>query len=190
LAAVVVVSAEEARRRVVEAQRKLRQANNPAFQLFLMATLPEYRLGWSTGESELMLVSVGTGTCPKADDHLQPGDMNLLFNVGSVPAALMYAALNEQDLLCRVFGRCRYGAPIDREIGDLVGTEGLLPQRLFSYVRYNAELTRAGLDALGLPDLLPGDVQKLDSVQHIEELRQVGRAVARDVALEHFDGFL
>ncbi len=107
--------------------------NNPAFQLFLMATLPEYRLGWPASESELLVVSVGTGQSPKADDHLRPGDMNLLFNASSVPAALMYAALNEQDLLCRVFGRCRHGAAIDREVGDLRGGQGLLGQRLFSY---------------------------------------------------------
>ena len=100
--------------------------NNPAFQLFLMATLDAYRLGWPATESDLLLVSVGTGTSPKADDHLRPDAMNLLFNANSVPAALMHAALNEQDLLCRVFGRCRHGAPIDLEVGDLMHGEGLL----------------------------------------------------------------
>lgn len=164
--------------------------NNPAFQLFLMATMPQYRLQWPTGESELLVVSVGTGICPKADDHLQPGGTNVLFNLASLPSALMFAALNEQDLLCRVFGRCRWGAPIDREVGDLLGDEGLLAQRLFSYVRYNAELTDAGLAALYLPGIRPEDVQKLDSVTHISDLRRVGKAVARDVSPTHFAGFL
>jgi hypothetical protein len=104
--------------------------------------------------------------------------------------ALMYAALNEQDLLCRVFGRCRHGAPIDREVGDLIQGEGLLKDRLFSYVRYNAELSRRGLDELGLYDVVPENVHKLDSVQYVGDLRRVGRAVAVDVTLEHFDGFL
>ena len=164
--------------------------NNPAFQLFLMATLDVYRLGWAATESDLLLVSVGTGVSPKANDHLQPGDMNLLFCANSVPAALMHAALMEQDLLCRVFGRCRHGAPIDREIGDLINGEGLLKNRLFSYVRYNAALTRRGLDDLGLNDVDPEDVQRLDSIKHIGDLRRVGQAVARDVAPEHFAGFL
>jgi hypothetical protein len=164
--------------------------NNPAFQLFLMATHDAYRLSWPTGESELLLVSVGTGRSPKADDHLRAGDMNLLFNASSVPAALMYAALNEQDLLCRVFGRCRHGAQIDREVGDLTQGRGLLENRLFSYVRYNAELSRTGLDDLGLPDVAPEDVQRLDSVRHIPDLQRVGRAVARDVVPAHFAGFL
>lgn len=164
--------------------------NNPAFQLFLMATLDEYRLGWAATESELLLVSVGTGACPKADDHLRPGAMNLLFNANSVPAALMQAALTEQDLLCRVFGRCRHGAPIDLEVGDLMHGAGLLEKRLFSYVRYNVELSRRGLDDLGLHDVVPEEVQRLDSVQQVGELRRVGQAAARDVAVEHFTGFL
>ena len=164
--------------------------NNPAFQLFLMATLDAYRLGWPASESELLLVSVGTGRSPKADDHLRPGDMNLLFNADSVPAALMYAALNEQDILCRVLGRCRHGATIDREVGDLMQREGLLENRLFSYVRYNAELSRRGLDDLGLTDVVPENVQRLDSVEHISDLRRVGEAVARDVKPQHFAGFL
>jgi hypothetical protein len=89
-----------------------------------------------------------------------------------------------------VFGRCRHGAAIDREVGDLMTGPGLLEQRLFSYVRYNAELSRAGLDALGLPDVEPEDVQKMDSVDHIAELQRVGRAAAQQVAPHHFAGFL
>lgn len=171
--------------------------NNPAFQLFLMATLGAYRLRWPTGEHNMLLVSVGTGTAAKEDDSLQPGDMNLLYNATSVPAALMSAALTEQDLLCRAFGRCRHGASIDREIGALIDpdddepTSGLLKERLFTYVRYNADLSADGLAALGLAQIRPRDVQKMDSVSHINELTQIGQRVAeRDVAAAHFNGFL
>lgn len=164
--------------------------NNPAFQLFLMATVEAYGLSWPTGEDRMLVVSVGTGTAPKADDRLRPGDMNLLFNASSVPAALMAAALNEQDLLCRVFGRCRHGAVLDREIGDMRQEgAGLVEPRLFTYVRYNAELTRAGLDALSLPDIRPEDVQRLDSVDNISDLQRVGARVAADVDRRHFEGF-
>ena len=106
--------------------------NNPAFQLFLMATHDAYRLGWTATESDLLLVSVDTGNCPKGHDNLRPDSMNLLFNAASVPAALMHAALNEQDMLCRVFGRCRHGASMNLELGNLMHHEGLLDQRLFS----------------------------------------------------------
>ena len=82
--------------------------------------------------------------------------MNLLFNATSIPSALMFAALNEQDFLCRVFGDCLAGDPIDREVGDMIGSRGPGGEpKLFTYLRYNAELTRAGLDALGCRDIAP-----------------------------------
>ena len=40
--------------------------NNPAFQLFLMATVQPYNLRWPVGVDRMLLVSVGTGTSPKA----------------------------------------------------------------------------------------------------------------------------
>jgi hypothetical protein len=60
----------------------------------------------------------------------------------------MYAALNEQDLLCRVFGKCLVSDPLDRELGDLRPGLGVLKEheKLFTYLRYNVELTRQGLD--------------------------------------------
>ncbi|MCG2620513.1 patatin-like phospholipase family protein [Arthrobacter sp. I2-34] len=164
--------------------------NNPAFQLFLMATLDAYGLGWETGEGKLLLVSVGTGAAPHANAYLAPGDMNLLYNASSVPGALMYAAATEQDLLCRIFGRCRHGAAVDREIGDLRHDRGLMDRRLFSYVRYNADLSRAGLDELGLPDVDPQSAQRMDSVEHIGDLQRIGMSLARDVEAAHFEGFL
>jgi patatin-like phospholipase/acyl hydrolase len=38
--------------------------NNPAFQLFLMATLDPYQLRWQPGDRNMLLVSIGTGTSP------------------------------------------------------------------------------------------------------------------------------
>ena len=168
--------------------------NNPSFQTFLMATLGPYKLGWETGEDKLLIVSVGTGTSPDANADLSPNQMNLLYNASSLPSALMYAALNEQDLLCRAFGTCLCGDELDREIGDLIDKDGTTKRpvnsTLFTYVRYNAELSREGLDKLGLADINPEDVQKLDSVAHIKELQKVGWAVAKKVSKEHFSKFV
>jgi hypothetical protein len=171
--------------------------NNPAFQMFLMATLDRYwakkpEARWTPGADRMLIVSVGTGTSPDARSGLEPDQMNLLFNATTIPSALMFAALNEQDLLCRIFGDCRAGDPIDREVGDLVGSAGPLQhgQKLFTYLRYNAELTREGLDALGCPDIEPETVQQMDSVDGIPELRTVGKKVAETKVLErHFAGF-
>jgi hypothetical protein len=165
--------------------------NNPAFQLFLMSTVEPYKLCWPAGEDRMLLVSVGTGTSPVANTNLQPGEMNLLYNASSIPSALMYAALIEQDFLCRTFGRCLVGDELDREVGDMLGAAGPLSEKLFTYCRYNAELTDAGLARLGLGDIAPEDVQQLDSVQHMGALRRVGSAAAKhQVRRDHFAKFV
>ena len=163
--------------------------NNPAFLLFLMATAEPYRLCWPTGVDKMLLVSIGTGTSPKANQDLAPEDMNLVYNASSIPSALMFAALNEQDLLCRVFGDCRHGDVLDREVGTLIGAKGPVEPKLFTYLRYNAELTREWLDEHGLDHVSPRDVQRLDSTSHMDELRQVGEQVAAQVSAAHFAGF-
>lgn len=165
--------------------------NNPAFQLFLMATVEPYNLEWPTGPDRMLLVSIGTGTAADANAELQPGQMNLLYNASSIPSALMFAALNEQDFLCRVFGDTLAGDVLDLEIGDMIGRKGPAPEKLFTYVRYNAELTRKGLDRLGLQDIVPEAVQQLDSIKAIPELQRVGRAVGdQQVHASHFDRFV
>jgi uncharacterized protein len=57
----------------------------------------------------MLIVSVGTGTSAGENFSLKPNEMHLLFNATNIPSALMYAALNEQDFLCRVFGDCVVG---------------------------------------------------------------------------------
>jgi hypothetical protein len=165
--------------------------NNPAFQMFLMATASPYRLNWRAAKENMLIVSIGTGTSPGEDNELKPDDMHLLYNASTIPSALMFAALNEQDFLCRVFGDCRYGPFLDREIGNMIGATGPT-DKLFTYVRYNAELTRSGLDELGLKNIKPENVQKLDSVEYVKDLQSVGAAVAKNhvVVGKHFAGFL
>ena len=164
--------------------------NNPAFQLFLMATSEPYRLLWPTGDDKMLLISVGTGASANANSNLSPEEMNLLYNAGTIPSALMAAALHEQDFLCRIFGKCLAGDSLDREIGSVIGQGIPDVPKLFTYARYNAELSREGLDALGLEHINAGHVQQIDSVEHIGEMQEVGQALAQQkVKTEHFSAF-
>ena len=75
---------------------------------------------------------------------------------------------------------------------SLIGTGGREPiePKLFTYLRYTADLSRKGLGAMGLNRIRPEDVQKLDSVDAILQMQEVGRAVAeRKVKPEHFARF-
>ena len=164
--------------------------NNPSFQLFTMATVAPYNLNWPTGLDRMLLLSIGTGAVPKANAHLRAEDLNLVYNVSSIPGALMYAALNQQDFLCRIFGDCRFGPALDMEVGDMCGKGVPGVPKLFTYLRYNAELTERGLARLGLSHIRSEDVEMLDSVDHVAELQQVGEAVAeKDVKESHLAGF-
>jgi uncharacterized protein len=178
--------------------------NNPAFLLFRMATHPVYRLGWETGERNLLLVSVGTGT---ADNPSFKGNINIVSNLAGIPSTLMHAVQIDQDINCRVFGRCTYGDFIDRELRDLTcrdaGVECTVEEwqraehtaldrdlrRAFLYARYNADLSQEGLDALGCGKMDPERVQKLDAVEQIGNLLQIGLSAGEKIRLEHFGSF-
>jgi hypothetical protein len=172
--------------------------NNPAFLLYRMATEAGFRLNWAEGEDKLLVVSVGTGAAAAVDEDVEDPSRGLLENVAALPNALMYAAMVDQDTNCRLIGRCVHGDPLDREIGDMIPREAdgnLIPisqdlGRRFLYARYNADLSREGLDALGLNDIKPNNVQKLDSIEYIPDLRKVGRKLAEEIKIEHFGNFI
>ena len=168
--------------------------NNPSFLLARMATTPQYNLNWDNGEDKLLVVSVGTGSAPKTDAEVYSSGKSAFTNLANFPAALMYGAQVDQDVNCRIVGRCVYGAPIDRELGDLIPRDEagkVIPtavdlNRRFLYARYNAELTSKWLNEHNLGNVDPSQVAQLDSVEHINDLVRVGKAVADEVKIEHF----
>ena len=168
--------------------------NNPAFLMYKMATHSAYKLNWPVGEKNLLLVSVGTGSAPSQGDY-----GNLLNTLKELPNNLMYTMQLDQDVNCRLMGRCTYGAHIDREVEDMImkeadGSDIPLSQdthKNFLYVRYNADLSRKGLDDLGLTEISSEDIREMDSVKNIEKLRQVGSKTAqKQVKLAHFGSFI
>ena len=156
--------------------------NNPAFFAFQMATAKPYGMNWKTGVDDLLIVSVGTGKASQTHQDLDVNDMHLIHHATTVPTALMNAASSGWDMACRMLGHCRFGAAIDREYGDMVITEGgatnWTGDKLFSYVRYDPDVTKEGLKELGLDHISPEDIQSLDSIEHMEEIQEVGRSYA------------
>jgi hypothetical protein len=180
--------------------------NNPAFLLYRMATHPSYQLGWPQGEPNLLVVSIGTGA---ANTPSFKQSINIAANLTSLPGTLMYGMQVDQDINCRVAGRCTYGDLIDREIRDLTCREIDEPctmeawmaaahtplsrdlGRAFLYTRYNAELTQDALNTLGLTDIEAPKVQKMDAVDQIDNLIRVGQAsAAAQVDLAHLGEFV
>jgi hypothetical protein len=164
--------------------------NNPAFLLFRMATEPAYRLGWKTGEKDLLLISVGTGAAEQGGVTAASPNQNILSNVAALPGGLMYGIQVDQDINCRTIGHCTYGAHIDNEIGALASPASTDLGRRFLYARYNADLSRAGLFDLGFKNVDPANIQKMDAVENIPTLLAIGNEAGKRVEAAHFGPFL
>ena len=168
--------------------------NNPAFLAFQMATTAPYRVDWPTGVDKLLIVSVGTGSAPKARPDLRSKDLWVLDHAKNIPGALMNAASAGWDMACRMLGECRFGGPIDREIGDMVVKQGACNwtgPKQFAYARYDPDVSQLGLDTLDLRDIKAENVQVMDSVDFIPEIQRVGQTFARKhVDAAHLAGFL
>lgn len=169
--------------------------NNPSFLMYRMATQKAYNLNWKTGEKELLIVSVGTGSAPS------PGVYNnLLDTLKNLPNNLMYAMQTDQDINCRTVGRCVFGAPIDREMGTMIPADadgkalGLDSDasRHFTYARYNADLSVEGLQKAGLGHIDSDNVREMDSVKYMPQLREVGKAIGKQQVnvKEHLVNFI
>lgn len=169
--------------------------NNPAFLAFQMATTSPYGINWATGAQQMLIVSVGTGSAARTRPDLGRDDEWLLDHAKNIPSALMNAASAGWDMACRMLGECRHGPPIDREYGDmLVGEPPVVGNftgpKLFTYARYDPDVSQAGLNELGLADVKADDVQKMDSTAHIADIQKVGKAYAeRHLSLAHLRGF-
>jgi uncharacterized protein len=181
---------------------------NPAFMLYKKATMPEYGLGWETGEDKLLLISVGTGSTPMPDVNvfaptLVPpqtgGELQALASsLGNLVGVVMYGAQVDQDVNCRAVGRCVHGDSIDGEVADMIPRDAkghVIPLaqgqgRHFLYARYDITFTQERLDELGLSDIPVKDVQTTADFSQVPKLRRVGEKLGEAVKAEHFGSFL
>lgn len=166
--------------------------NNPAFLAFQMATAKPYSINWPTGKDKLLIVSVGT----VKTENVKSTDASLhkVHHALNVPTSLMNNASAGWDMACRMLGHCTFGEAIDREFGEMLAednTSNWTGEKLFTYVRYEPDGSRKGLDSLGLNDIKEDNISKLDSVEFIGDIQQVGKIYAEKfVHLDHLRTFI
>ena len=158
--------------------------NNPALIAVLTATLPAYRIEWPTGAERLLVVSIGTGFERVRFTTQKATRVSILEGAAYVPTALLSSISLEQDLMCRVLGDCRFGPPIDSEVGTLMGPALLsTEEKKFAYVRYNRLFPAEETAAMTRET---GQRLTLDNVGLIPYLQRVGKAYASEtVRREH-----
>jgi len=152
--------------------------NNPAFQMFLLATLKSYHLNWKTGDENLMIVSVGTGQWENKESIDMVTDNKLWDWAGGIISMLMRDASSTNEMLLQYFSNSPTSKIIDNEIGDL--KDDLITEKpLLHYLRYNAVLEKEPLAKLGFKSVDPKDLYEISEAKNCFTLTCIGEEAAK-----------
>ncbi len=160
--------------------------NNPALQLFLIATLKGFRLNWAKGADKIMLTSIGTGYWPDRTSVDDVTDNKLWDWASEVISLLMNDAKVMNQLMLQFLSNSPTALKIDSEIGDL-SDDLLTDQPLLHYLRYDALLTDEHLASLGFSGIRAEKLHEMSDAENCETLTAIGaQAAEREVAAGHF----
>ena len=158
-------------------------ANNPALQLFMVATLKGFPYQWETGEDKLVLYSVGTGTFTKRYNIDKTAQMGLLGWASMIPDIFMEDANYLNQTMLQYLSNSPTAMKIDSEILDLKD-DLLTKEPALYYLRYNVMLETNPLQELGF-SFTPQQIESLHEMsdsKNAKTLYDIGsRAAAIDV---------
>jgi predicted acylesterase/phospholipase RssA len=167
--------------------------NNPSMQLFLEATEPDYNIGWPTGVDNLLLMSLGAGFSMGAIAEGKAAHYNALNWAQYAIEELMGDANLQQNVLMHLLGEhpaqaapagmagaalAQAGAPAGSTLSKMSNSLG--GNKLLTYQRITIGVTRQRLSQLGLADIDPAKVGKLDCIDQMANLQRIGRAIAKE----------
>ncbi|WP_370337344.1 patatin-like phospholipase family protein [Parvularcula marina] len=163
--------------------------NNPAFQLFLLATLDNRGFGWTKGEEQLLVTSVGTGSLC---NELSPGSNRRSSRAKQAQRGLNFmidGAEHTGELLMQLLSEPAVPQETIQEFGDLRDAR-LTPEPQCTYQRYQAKLTAKTLSdefGLGLSTRQLNRVRNMMDRDGFQIAYEIGQAVADTLVREdHF----
>ena len=168
--------------------------NNPALQVFLEATIPQYGNGWPMGTDQLLLMSLGTGF----NSVTIPGGKAVRYHLIDwgmyVVKEMMNEANLQQNVLMHLIGQrpqtvpsamselvssgAASGVPDDSALDKVESKLGT--GKLVTYQRITIGLTRQRLDEMGLPEIDPARVREMDAADQINNMQRIGQKVAQE----------
>lgn len=168
-------------------------ANNPALQLFLLATLKGFPFRWSVGADRMLLVSVGTGGWK---DSVPISSAVQIFTAFRKRFMFFVRIINmlqddgskQAQLILQYLSQSATPWMMDGEVGDL-SADLLHPRPALTYLRYDAILDRDGLEQIGLPELVgrAAPLREMSATANTEALQLIGdRAAALQIRADHF----
>ena len=149
--------------------------SNPALQMFMVACLEGFGLGWPTGENKILLCSIGTGAFSVAPSPESIRGLRQVQWLGQLMVQLLRDASDLGETLLQWMSRSPTARAIDLQLGDLSGDQ-LSPEPLLTYLRYDLELSTEGLAELG-EDVGPSELaglRALDGAEHVDRLERLG----------------
>lgn len=168
--------------------------NNPALQVFLEATIPEYGHGWPMGANRLLLISLGTGFNSITVPAGKAAGYNLIDWGKYVVKEMMNEANLQQNILLHIIGQrppaalsattelsssgAAKGVPDENALSRV--DVGLAAAKLVTYQRITIGLTRKRLDDMGFTDIDPNKVREMDAADQISNMQRIGAAVAKE----------
>jgi len=159
--------------------------NNPALQALMYATLEGHRIGWPIGADALLVVSIGTGA---TDAGVATAALAAQHGVRSLLSLMQDSAVLQETML-QWMSSSATARPFDREIGDL-RNDLVARVPLISYLRYNVDLGKAGvqrLDPALTDDELIASLVEMDAPENMDVLHRLGcLAAERDVRDKDF----
>ncbi len=162
-------------------------ANNPSLLLFLVATLKGFNYNWPTGEENLSILSIGTGTYTKKYNPYKIAKKGLLGWASMIPELFMEDANYLNQTILQYLSNSPVPRKIDSEIGNM--KEDILNQyTAFNYIRYNVILDENELNNLGI-NLSKKELESLREMSNShnkELLYKIGKNSAKiQVKSEH-----
>jgi patatin-like phospholipase/acyl hydrolase len=158
----------------------LSMMNNPALQLYFIATLKGYPFGWKTGADALKIVSVGTGRRNPQRAVSSTLNPNVIEYALLAPEQLLHDAAELVEIMMQYFSDSPTARVINKKFGNLEGEEAG-NEASFSYFRYNIDLHPETLDALGFENLTDTEIDslmRLDQTENRHMLHTIGQQSA------------
>jgi len=160
--------------------------NNPAFQLFMLSTIKGYKYEWETGDDNLFILSLGTGSWSKRCKNV---NNKFKLNLAAKDAVSSVLSIMDDTTELNQLMMQWLGTPtgavddIDRIVGNLKH-ETLTAKSLFTYMRYDPLLEQKWLTEnlkLDYSNKQIQNLRKMDSIKTMDMLIEVGTKYAKQV---------
>lgn len=161
-------------------------ANNPAWQMFLTATVPSFGFNRSHGETNMLITSIGTGKGIKKEDPDELVNKRALMWASKLADLFMVDALEMNQVILQSFGKnVGPSIHIDSQYGDM-SSANYLKEKLFSYQRYNVTLEVESLEKLGFSFTKEKieSLKEMDYFENIGDLLEIGLKLGESLNYE------